>query len=236
MKQLLRATLLTFSLLFSPLLLAEMVNINKADAAALMENLPGIGEVKAKAIVDHRKKNGDFKSIDDLLKVQGIGEATFKNIKSEVSTSKGAAKATGKKAITSTKQLGASSTDSDTKTAKSTKKDDKVSDAAAAKPTKKDDKGSDTTSTKTADKDSKEQPKSADKSDKPKAKSVSKTEGTGSGKAAKDSKSTSKSSKTKSADKATTKSAKKVKKSNKPASKNAQSAKKKKILKQADKK
>ena len=85
---------------------AEIVNINKADAGALVENLPGIGEVKAKAIVEYRKKNGKFKKIEDLLNVPGIGKSTFNNLKSEVSTTRGATKATGKKPITSTKQLG----------------------------------------------------------------------------------------------------------------------------------
>lgn len=77
------------SLLFMVSALAEMVNINKADAAALQANLTGIGAVKAKAIVDYRKANGSFQSIDDLKKVNGIGEATFKKLKKDVSLTKG---------------------------------------------------------------------------------------------------------------------------------------------------
>ncbi|MEM0909982.1 MAG: helix-hairpin-helix domain-containing protein [Pseudomonadota bacterium] len=103
-----RALIISILLTVSGVSFAELVNINKADAAALMENLPGIGEVKAKAIVSYRKKNGNFKRVEDLLNVPGIGQATFKNLKSEVSTSRGATKATGKKPITSTKQLSAS--------------------------------------------------------------------------------------------------------------------------------
>jgi predicted flap endonuclease-1-like 5' DNA nuclease len=39
---------------------------------------------KAKAIVDHRKKNGSFKSIDDLQNVSGIGPATMKRLRKDV--------------------------------------------------------------------------------------------------------------------------------------------------------
>lgn len=101
-----RALMLSIVLGISGFATAEIVNINKADAGALVENLPGIGEVKAKAIVEYRKKNGNFKKIEDLLNVPGIGKSTFNNLKSEVSTTRGATKATGKKPITSTKQLG----------------------------------------------------------------------------------------------------------------------------------
>ena len=50
------------------------VNINTADASALAKELDGIGPAKAQAIVDYRQKNGPFRSPDDLLKVDGIGE------------------------------------------------------------------------------------------------------------------------------------------------------------------
>lgn len=53
------------------------VNINTADAAVLAERLNGIGEKKAQAIVEHREKNGPFKSVDDLKNVSGIGDATL---------------------------------------------------------------------------------------------------------------------------------------------------------------
>ena len=53
------------------------VNINTADSAVLAERLNGIGEKKAQAIVEHREKNGPFKTIDDLKNVSGIGEATL---------------------------------------------------------------------------------------------------------------------------------------------------------------
>ena len=53
---------------------AGPVNVNTADASTLAQELDGIGPSKAQAIVEYRQKNGPFKSPDDLLKVQGIGE------------------------------------------------------------------------------------------------------------------------------------------------------------------
>ena len=50
------------------------VNINTADAGTLARELEGIGPAKAQAIVEYRQKNGPFKTPEDLLKVQGIGE------------------------------------------------------------------------------------------------------------------------------------------------------------------
>lgn len=53
-----------------------LININTAPAYKL-EELDGIGEVKAAAIVQYREENGYFKSIDELLNVKGIGEKTL---------------------------------------------------------------------------------------------------------------------------------------------------------------
>lgn len=52
------------------------ININTASISELM-TLDGIGEVKAKAIVEYREANGYFKSIDDLMLVKGVGEKTL---------------------------------------------------------------------------------------------------------------------------------------------------------------
>jgi competence protein ComEA len=49
------------------------VNLNKADAAQL-QTLNGIGEAKAKAIIEYRNKNGNFTDIKQLTQVSGIGE------------------------------------------------------------------------------------------------------------------------------------------------------------------
>lgn len=60
-----------------------LVNINTADAAAL-QTLSGIGEATAKAIIDDRTKNGPFASIEDLMRVSGIGEKKFEKIRSYI--------------------------------------------------------------------------------------------------------------------------------------------------------
>src|SRR5688572_4879768 len=59
-------------LLLAPLVYAEPVNINTADASALAKALNGVGPAKAKAIVAYRDKNGPFKSVDQLAMVEGI--------------------------------------------------------------------------------------------------------------------------------------------------------------------
>jgi competence protein ComEA len=62
------------------------VNINTASEQEL-DALPGVGPVKAKAIVDYRKKNGNFKSLDDIKNVSGIGQATFDGLKGQIALS-----------------------------------------------------------------------------------------------------------------------------------------------------
>ena len=57
-----------------------MININTASEAELM-TLPGIGQSRAKDIINYRVKNGFFESIDDIMKVSGIKEAGFEKIK-----------------------------------------------------------------------------------------------------------------------------------------------------------
>jgi competence protein ComEA len=55
---------------------AALVNLNTADQAAL-ESLPGVGPVTATAILQWRSEHGGFTSVDELLEVSGIGEATL---------------------------------------------------------------------------------------------------------------------------------------------------------------
>src|SRR5438874_4781328 len=71
---------------------AAAVNINTATKEELT-SLKGIGDKRAQEIIDYRKKNGDFKSVDDLEKVPGIGPGIMKQIRSEVSV-------TGKTTVT----------------------------------------------------------------------------------------------------------------------------------------
>jgi len=62
------------------------ININTATAREL-ESLPGIGPVYSQRIVQYREKNGSFRSIEDLTKVQGIGSAKMKDLRDLVSIS-----------------------------------------------------------------------------------------------------------------------------------------------------
>ena len=59
------------------------ININTASPEAL-KTLPGIGDVKAQAIIDYRETYGAFSSIEEIMDVYGIGESTFERIKSEI--------------------------------------------------------------------------------------------------------------------------------------------------------
>lgn len=76
--------LLALTLLFSANVFASPVNINTADAAAIASALSGLGPKKAQAVVDYRTKNGEFKSLDDLKKVSGIGDKTIEKIKADI--------------------------------------------------------------------------------------------------------------------------------------------------------
>lgn len=119
--KIIHSLLLALWVLVAPSAQAAVVNINKADAAAMVENLEGIGPKKAAAIVSYRKKNGAFKSIDGLTEVKGIGEKIVKKNRGDLSLNKGAVKATGKvKAVTKKK-----STKKATATAKPAKKSSK---------------------------------------------------------------------------------------------------------------
>jgi len=55
----------------APVSASRLIDINTADATEL-DALPGIGEVLAQRIVDHRARNGPFETVDDLAAVQGI--------------------------------------------------------------------------------------------------------------------------------------------------------------------
>lgn len=59
---------------------SSKVNINKASADEL-KSLSGVGDSLANRIINYRKENGKFKSIEDLKNVSGIGEKKFESIK-----------------------------------------------------------------------------------------------------------------------------------------------------------
>lgn len=105
MKQLLFAITLFLMLAMTPLQ-AGKVDVNKADAQALQENLEGVGEIKAKAIVNYRRKHGKFKSLDDLMQVPGIGEATINKNRRNLSLKGGASKSSKKQAKDKTESTG----------------------------------------------------------------------------------------------------------------------------------
>ena len=76
-----------FLLLFLATAAFAKVNINTADAKELA-TLPGIGQVKAEAIVKYRKDNGKFKNVNDLKGVKGIGDKIIIKLKPEATTGK----------------------------------------------------------------------------------------------------------------------------------------------------
>ncbi len=57
------------------------ININTATEKELADILPGIGEKKAHAIVEYREYAGGFRSVDELLEVDGIGAALLEKIR-----------------------------------------------------------------------------------------------------------------------------------------------------------
>jgi competence protein ComEA len=125
---------------------AAVVNINTATKEELT-TIKGIGDKRAQEIIDYRKKNGDFKSVDELEKVPGIGPGTMKQIRSQVTVS--GKTATDKPADKSTKT-------SDVKKSDTSKADSMKSDTAKAKTSsdssKSDSTKSDTSKTKSTDK------------------------------------------------------------------------------------
>ncbi len=56
------------------------ININTAEQSEL-EEIPGVGEATALKIIEYRKANGKFKSIEDIKNVSGIGDSKFENMK-----------------------------------------------------------------------------------------------------------------------------------------------------------
>lgn len=64
-------------------ILATKVNLNTATVLELQQ-LTGVGEAKAKAIIAYRKKQGGFNNIEELKQVKGIGDALFQKNKARL--------------------------------------------------------------------------------------------------------------------------------------------------------
>ena len=63
-----------------------LVNINTADAT-LLTSVPGIGQVRAEAVIAYRREHGDFQRTEDIKKVSGIGDALFEKMKDYITVS-----------------------------------------------------------------------------------------------------------------------------------------------------
>jgi competence protein ComEA len=66
---------------------ARPVDLNTADSATL-ETVPGIGKSLSQRILAFREKNGPFQSVDDLLKVQGVGEKSIQKLRPYLTVAK----------------------------------------------------------------------------------------------------------------------------------------------------
>lgn len=60
-----------------------LISINTATESELKE-IPGVGDVKALAIIEYRESNGGFKSLDEMKNIEGIGEKTFDKMKDKI--------------------------------------------------------------------------------------------------------------------------------------------------------
>ncbi len=73
MKNVIRLFTLTLFFLFSSHALADVVNVNTADAQTMADNIIGVGQKRAQAIINFREEHGPFKSVDELTQIRGIG-------------------------------------------------------------------------------------------------------------------------------------------------------------------
>ncbi len=121
--------LLILLALFSINVFAEPININKADAESISQALKGVGMVRANAIVKYRRKNGPFKTLNDLTNVPGIGGKIVKKNARDLNLSGSISKKTKTKA----KKTANKKAKDSKATAKKTKAKDKKSKAKKSK-------------------------------------------------------------------------------------------------------
>ena len=76
--------LIFIALFFSANVMSSPVNINTADAKTISKSLKGIGMKKAQTIVEFRKKQGAFKTLEDFGKVPGVGPKTISANKADI--------------------------------------------------------------------------------------------------------------------------------------------------------
>ncbi|UMZ72890.1 ComE operon protein 1 [Natranaerofaba carboxydovora] len=63
----------------------SLIDINQADYLTL-KDLPGIGPARAETIIDYRERNGHFSKTEDVMKVPGIGQGIFEQIRDRITT------------------------------------------------------------------------------------------------------------------------------------------------------
>ncbi len=68
----------------APNMVAETVNINSSDAQTMAAVLNGIGIKRAEAIVAYRNTHGEFKSIEELKAVRGVGDSIIEKNKNKI--------------------------------------------------------------------------------------------------------------------------------------------------------
>jgi len=66
---------------------ADKINVNTATQSQL-EEINGIGPSTASAIIEYREQNGNFKNVDDLVNVKGIGDKKAAKLADQVTVSK----------------------------------------------------------------------------------------------------------------------------------------------------
>lgn len=92
-----RTLLILSAFIFSSVTYAGPVDINSADAQTLAKTIKGVGSKKAAAIVAYRETHGAFKSVNEIVKVKGIGHKLLEKNRSLLIVSNSPDKSTIKK-------------------------------------------------------------------------------------------------------------------------------------------